>query len=287
MAAGLTPSSGKKQHPGAPIPDTQMISAVEDAILRTAATEIMPRFRHLTSTDVAEKAPGDLVTVADRAAEASLADQLKTILPGSLVVGEERAAVDPSVLSYLAGPEPVWIIDPIDGTRNFVAGNPQFATLVTLAHRGLLLASWTHSPALGITATALHGGGARLNGVPMGHASSYAVPPRLRVVTSNKRWWPKNIGYMHNRLREHGAALSPLGSCGLDYVSLAAGHCDAMVLTWDYPWDHAAGILLLTEANGVAVGLSGEPYQLVGENELPLVAARTSPIASSLLDAMR
>lgn len=117
------------------------ISEVEAIIREVARTEILPRFGRLTAADISEKNPGDLVTVADRAAEEALTRRLTGLLPGSLVVGEEAVAGDPGVLARLAGPEPVWIIDPIDGTHNYATDNPRFTTLVALAQGGRLLAS--------------------------------------------------------------------------------------------------------------------------------------------------
>src|SRR5262245_10187330 len=103
----------------------------------------MPRFRRLSAADVVEKAPGDLVTVADRAAEDALSSALVAMLPGSVVVGEEGVGVDRAALDALDGGAPVWVIDPIDGTHNFAADNPRFAMLIALCDRGELLASWT------------------------------------------------------------------------------------------------------------------------------------------------
>src|SRR5262249_47738188 len=129
-----------------PVLDTHTMAEVERIIRDVAARDIMPRFGQLRPGDIAEKAPGDLVTVADRAAEESLIAALTAILPGSLVAGEEGIAADPNVAAALRGDRPVWVVDPIDGTHNFVADNVRFTVLVALAHRGELLASWTYAP---------------------------------------------------------------------------------------------------------------------------------------------
>src|SRR6185437_792815 len=98
--------------------------------------EVMPRFEKLESGDISEKGPGDLVTVADIAAEHRLTPALRGLLPGSLVVGEEAVAADPAVLALLDGDDYVWVVDPIDGTANFAAGIPLFAVMVALIRRG-------------------------------------------------------------------------------------------------------------------------------------------------------
>src|SRR5689334_16997274 len=142
-------------------------SAVQRLIEQVAATEVLPRFGRLSGGDVREKSPGEIVTVADRAAEAALAEGLTRIVPGSVVVGEESVGADPARLDALAGAAPVWVVDPIDGTEAYAAGNPRFTTLVALAHHGRLLASWTYLPVFGRTATAVAGGGALVDGRPL------------------------------------------------------------------------------------------------------------------------
>ena len=98
------------------------------------------------------------------AAEEALVEGLRALLPGSVAVGEEAVAGDPALLATLDGDAPVWIIDPIDGTHNFAVDNPRFTTLVALAHRGELLASWTYAPVLDVMATARAGAGAHVDG---------------------------------------------------------------------------------------------------------------------------
>src|SRR5258708_38064257 len=84
-----------------------------------AEAEILPRFRRLEKHEIHEKSPGSLVTIADTEAERVLQAALTTLLPSSLVLGEEGAAADPTVFDHLAGDQPVRIIDPVDRTINF------------------------------------------------------------------------------------------------------------------------------------------------------------------------
>ncbi|MEU0222679.1 inositol monophosphatase family protein, partial [Streptomyces sp. NPDC006265] len=123
-------------------------SDVEEAIRKAAATEIMPRWRRLAAHEVDQKSgPHDLVTDADRKAELYLTEALAALLPGSVVVGEEAVHANPASYGAIRGDAPVWIVDPVDGTRQFVRGEAGFCTLVALAHRGTPLASWTYAPA--------------------------------------------------------------------------------------------------------------------------------------------
>ena len=99
-----------------------MLDQVAELIREVAATVVLPRFRHLATDEVHQKAPGDLVTIADQESERELTRGLTALLPGSTVVGEEAAAADPGVLDRLDGRGPIWIVDPVDGTNNFAAG---------------------------------------------------------------------------------------------------------------------------------------------------------------------
>ncbi|MBM3573671.1 MAG: inositol monophosphatase, partial [Alphaproteobacteria bacterium] len=86
--------------------------------------------------DIKEKTgPKDLVTIADVEAERRLGPVLTDLLPGSVVIGEEAASADPTVLNRLAGEAPVWLIDSVDGTLNFSEGDPRFCVMVPLARR--------------------------------------------------------------------------------------------------------------------------------------------------------
>ncbi|NKB46009.1 MAG: hypothetical protein GKS03_17240 [Alphaproteobacteria bacterium] len=97
---------------------------VEQLILSVSVSTILPRYQSLTKEEIRTKTgPGDLVTIADEEAEQKLAEGLVALLPGSTVIGEEAVAADPAVLDHLSRPGAVWIIDPIDGTANFVAQN--------------------------------------------------------------------------------------------------------------------------------------------------------------------
>ncbi|MFD0631792.1 inositol monophosphatase family protein [Catenulispora yoronensis] len=135
------------------------LAEVEDIIRSVNEAVVLPRFRSLRDSDIAMKGPMDPVTVADREAEELLRDRLTAFLPGSVVVGEEAVSDDPLALRALTGPAPVWIVDPIDGTRNFVAGSSRFSTLVALSVEGVLQASWSYAPVLGRVGTALAGQG--------------------------------------------------------------------------------------------------------------------------------
>ncbi|GAA3224046.1 inositol monophosphatase family protein [Actinocorallia longicatena] len=258
---------------------------ISEIIRSVAATEVIPRFGALVEGDIVEKAPGDLVTVADRAAETALTGRLTALLPGSVVVGEEAVAADPAILGLIDGDAPVWIIDPIDGTHNFVSGSPRFATLVALAHHGELLASWTYAPVYDLLATATKGGGAFVDGerVTTGPGGGLRF---LDVAISPPRWLTDAQRATYNALAAHGVSLSFFDTSGLQYIELAAGRRTAMVCGWEYPWDHAAGLLLHAEAGGVTLTADGSPFRLSGGNTLPFVCAPDAATALAVHTAM-
>ncbi|MEU2116133.1 inositol monophosphatase family protein [Streptomyces sp. NPDC016459] len=260
---------------------------VEEAVRKAAAVEIMPRFRQLAAHDIVEKnGPHDLVTVADRAAETHLTASLTALLPGSVVVGEEAVHADPTVYEALRGDAPVWIVDPVDGTRQFVHGDPAFCTLVALARHGELLASWTFAPALDELAVAVRGRGATLNGRPL-HSGSPEPGAVLRVAASHPDYTTPEQKHALLGLDTEGVAPRPCGSAGLEYLAVARGTLEATAFSWEYAWDHAAGLLLVTEAGGTHTTVAGEPFHITGGNALPFTAARDTATADRVRALLR
>ncbi|MCT4353091.1 fructose-bisphosphatase class II [Streptomyces sp. Je 1-79] len=260
---------------------------VEEAVRKAAAAEITPRFRQLAAHEIVEKnGPHDLVTVADRAAEEHLTASLTALLPGSVVVGEESVHADPAVYEALQGDAPVWIVDPVDGTRQFVRGEPGFCSLVALALRGEILASWTYAPVLDEMATAVRGRGATLNGRPI-RSGSPAPGAVLAVATSHPDYTTEDQKRALLGLDVEGVAPRPCGSAGLEYLAVARGDLDATAFSWEYAWDHAAGLLLVTEAGGAHTTLAGEPFRVTGGNALPFTAARDRATADRIRTLLR
>ncbi|WP_030694472.1 inositol monophosphatase family protein [Streptomyces globisporus] len=255
---------------------------VEEAVRKAAAAEIMPRFRQLAADDIVEKnGPHDLVTVADRAAEAHLTASLTALLPGSVVVGEEAVHADPTVYEALRGDAPVWIVDPVDGTRQFVQGDPAFCTLVALARHGEVLASWTFAPALEEFAVAVRGRGATLNGREI-RSGSPAPGEVLEVATSHPDYTTPDQKRALLGLAVEGVRPRPCGSAGLEYLAVARGELAGTAFSWEYAWDHAAGLLLVAEAGGASTTIAGEPFRIAGGNALPFTTARDAATAERI-----
>jgi fructose-1,6-bisphosphatase/inositol monophosphatase family enzyme len=142
----------------------QHVAHIADILARAAATEVMPRFKALADGDIRHKSSVfDPVTEADEAAERAISAELRASFPGALIVGEEATAADPSLLDHLADAPLAFTVDPIDGTRNFVAGLPLFGVMAAAIVHGQIVAGAIHDPVCQDTAYALKGQGAWLS----------------------------------------------------------------------------------------------------------------------------
>ncbi|MGB8943392.1 MAG: inositol monophosphatase family protein [Streptomyces sp.] len=257
---------------------------VEEALRKAAAAEVMPRFRQLAEGDVVQKSgPHDLVTVADRLAEEQLTKALTTLLPGSVVVGEEAVHADPSIYEAIRTDAPVWIVDPVDGTRQFVHGDPGFCMLIALAWRGEVIASWTYAPALDEMAVALRGKGAWLDGERLVAGSPQEA---IEVATSHPDFTTPAQKQALLGLRTEGVVPRPCGSAGLEYLAIAKGELDAVAFSWELAWDHAAGLLLVAEAGGSNLTIAGEPFRIEGGNALPFTAGRDAATVDRVVELL-
>jgi fructose-1,6-bisphosphatase/inositol monophosphatase family enzyme len=257
------------------------LAAVENIIVDVASTEIMPRFRNLLEHEVEVKADRTSVTVADTAAERALIARLRDYLPGCVVVGEEGFALDPSILSRFHGDEDVWVIDPIDGTRNFIEGKPEFAVMIALVRRMQTVAAWIHDPNTGHTLMAEHGGGVRLRGNKMLLAGQDSSIPTTGVIGARLR--RKLAKPEFHSVMQDFPPIEVGSAAAFDYGRLFTGdvlfgnsvakRASFLMYRHSKPWDHVPGLLLLSEAHGYAADLRGEPYNMAASKNGMLLAA--------------
>ena len=234
-------------------------------LLRAAArVEIMPRFRKLAPGMVrAKTGPMDLVTEADEAAEAMIATGLQRLFPGCVVVGEEAAAADPALLGRIAGAQLAFVVDPIDGTSNYVAGLPLFGVMAAAVSDGEVVAAAIHDPVGDDTAVALRGQGAWTwspDGTSTAMRVAAAQPPERMMGAVSWRYMPKALQGVVLRNMPLLGGVSDHRCAAHQYRMLAAGHCDFTVFNRLMPWDHLAGALLHQEAGGFAAHFDGGPY---------------------------
>lgn len=247
------------------------------ALITQVAREIMlPKFRALESSDIQSKATAgyaeDVVTVVDKAAERALTEGLRDIFPDARVLGEESAHDDPSMLTWTLADEPLWIVDPLDGTINFANGDDGFGIMVSYAYRGDAVLGWVHLAARDELYVAEAGNGAYRNGGRLtaptrapndalsGTFSSRFMPPALRTHITERtdgRFTPARLS----------------GAAAIEYTDIALGRKDFATYYRLLPWDHAAPALILTEAGGRVEHLDGSPYSLRSVNQLTIVAS--------------
>jgi fructose-1,6-bisphosphatase/inositol monophosphatase family enzyme len=264
---------------------SSVLDRVEEIVREVAAGIVLPKFRALTSGDIEEKAPGEIVTVADRVSELALAERLTALLPGARVVGEEAAAGDPTVLSRLAGDDPVWVIDPIDGTGNFAAGREPFGIMVALVRVGRPVLGVIFEPVSGRIAVAEAGSGTYVDGVRTVMDSEPVDVSQLRGSVLI-RFMPHELRARFARgLPRIGSALPGHHCAAREYPDVVRG-VQHFTLFWrSHPWDHAAGSLIVTEAGGVVRRFDGTDY-IVGDGRLGLVAARDEKVFHQIGEAL-
>ncbi|WP_437337500.1 inositol monophosphatase family protein [Sorangium sp. So ce394] len=255
-----------------PIPDLARVGAFLEEV---ASEHMLPFWRRLAPGDVTSKAtvadPGDLVTTVDLAVERRLTEGLRALLPGSAVVGEEAAHADPRLLDALGGDGWIWLVDPLDGTRNFVEGNDRFGIMAALVRASEPRAAWIHLPARRQTFCAEEGAGAFLNGARL--SAEPAAAAEVPAGTIYARYMPSELrATVEVRARGRLKEASDAGSSCIEYTSVARGDKDFCVYYRLLPWDHAPGALILREANGVAEHLDGTRYAPTDKDQVTVIA---------------
>ncbi|MFJ1751533.1 inositol monophosphatase family protein [Kitasatospora sp. NPDC088134] len=233
---------------------------VTEILVEASAEVVEPRFRALAEGEVMEKAPGEVVTVADREAERIITRRLRELLPVP-VVGEEAVAADPALALALRDEPAAWLVDPVDGTKNFVAGHPAYAVMASLVRHGETVASWIWQPVTRIAYTAERGAGAWRDGERLTLARAADRPEQWTGILKT-RYLPRPQA---DRLLANAAALGPVepgrGAAGIEYPLVAGGSHDFLLYWRTLPWDHAPGSLLVTEAGGRSARFDGAPYR--------------------------
>lgn len=244
------------------------------ALIRTVSAEIiLPRFRTLAAHEIIEKAPGDLVTIADRESEVSLARGLAQLDPGARIVGEEASAEDPALLDRL-GHGRAWLIDPIDGTANFAEGITPFGVMIGLIEDGEPIAGWIYDPVADRMCHGSHGSGAFIDGARVSAAGSGAPLP---IVTLPTHFIPADQAAGLAARADGRLTLARSPRCAAEqYARLVLGQDDVAVYERSHPWDHAAGTVFLREAGGLVSRRDGARY-VIGEGQGGLIAAVSQP----------
>jgi myo-inositol-1(or 4)-monophosphatase len=220
---------------------------------RRAGRSLKRDLGEIENLQVSLKGPANFVTAADRRAEEMLYDDLTKARPGYGFVGEEGGTREGSDKSN------TWIVDPLDGTTNFLHGIPQFAISIGLQREGLIIAGVIYNPANDELYIAERGKGAFLNDTRLRVAGRKQLNDCViacglpHIGRGDHELARREMAELQNRV----AGLRRFGAASLDMAFVAAGRLDGY---WERnlrPWDVAAGIILIREAGGTVTGIEG------------------------------
>jgi fructose-1,6-bisphosphatase/inositol monophosphatase family enzyme len=255
------------------------IQAIGKIIEELAAEIILPRFRRLEADDISEKGIRDVVTVVDEMMESSLADRLRSYLPGSNVLGEEDVYRNPDKMSLLRCRDPIWIIDPLDGTKNFVEGKHEFAVMVSLLRGSRPVAAWIHDPVGSTTAVAEAGAGARIceQRIQIGD-----LTPEGGVLRGSLQSGWNNLRTLRFPVSPQIEIEPSLHCAAHEYLRLLTKKRHFALFISLMPWDHVAGTFIYTQAGGVARSLDGPAYKPQDYSKAGIILAPNDEIWESL-----
>ena len=234
----------------------QLDTAIE--IAREAGGLLLEHFRQ--PLEITYKRRSDLVTEADRKSEAFIVERLRSQFPDHAIVAEEGSG-------QKTGSDYCWYVDPLDGTTNFAHGFPVFSVTLGLAYRGEVVVGVVYDPTRDELFTTERGAGAFLNShrLRVSHTGDLAECLLATGFPSFATNHDLNIEF-YFRFTELTHGIRRAGSAALDLCSVAAGRFDGF---WELklnPWDKAAGTLLVTEAGGLVTGITGKPFNLLGDD---------------------
>lgn len=252
-----------------------LLAAGKDAAKAGAAELLAWRDRFAAR----EKGPADLVTDADLASEKAVSAVLRQRFPDHAILGEEGSSGPEQIRSMLAE-EYCWVVDPLDGTTNYVHQFPCYAVSIGLTHRGELVAGVVYDPLANEMFAATRGGGATLNEQTISVSDVSQLGQALVAVSFPPAVTPESPD-MQAFLRTAPVcqAVRRTGSAALNLAYVACGRLEAH---WAYrirPWDAAAGVLLVEEAGGVATASDGSPFRLA---EADYFVANSRPLHGEL-----
>ncbi|HTG64614.1 MAG TPA: inositol monophosphatase family protein [Sphingomicrobium sp.] len=220
----------------------------------------------------------DKFSEADLRAEQTVREMLSAYRPDYGFLGEEGGLVEG------ADPDNVWIVDPLDGTTNFLIGLPLFAVNIALAHQGIVVAGVTHIPLLAETFWAERGQGAFLNGSPIRISDRREMIDAVFGVGIPFASKPRHEQFAAEMLRltPQVSGIRRLGAAAVDMAYVACGRFDAYWEQSVCAWDIAAGVVIVEEAGGVATDTLGRPLDLNGGT----ILASSPHVHSALVDAI-
>jgi fructose-1,6-bisphosphatase/inositol monophosphatase family enzyme len=240
------------------------ITRLADILRDASRAETLPRFRRLDASQVHQKSSAiDLVTEADEQAERVIHKAVAAAWPDALFVGEESVAADASLLDKLDSADFAIVVDPVDGTANFAAGLPLYATMASVVVKGETVAGIIYDPMGDDWVLAERGAGAFMR-FPDGQSRrlNVATAPGLEDMVGHVSitFLPAEAKprVLANLAKVRVAANYRVA--GHDYRTFASGHCHFVAFNKLMPWDHLGGCLISQEAGGYVARFDGSPY---------------------------
>jgi myo-inositol-1(or 4)-monophosphatase len=245
---------------------------------RRAGSVINRASLDLGQLTISVKQQNDFVTEVDKVAETTIIDTLREVYPSHAILAEESGLSEQTS-------EFQWIIDPLDGTTNFIHGFPQYAISIALTHKGILTHAVVFDPNRNELFTASKGGGAFLNDKRIRVSKCTKLDEALLSTGFPYRVFDHVDAYLaiFKEMSRRCVGIRRPGAASLDLAWLAAGRIDGF---WEFglsPWDMAAGVLLIQEAGGLVSDLSGESNYLNTGN----IVGGTPKVFSQLLQGIQ
>lgn len=236
-------------------------------------------FGEVQNLQVSVKGPGDFVSQADRKAEKIIRSDLMHARPGYSFLGEESGLIEGE------DPQHRWLVDPLDGTTNFLHGIPYFSVSIALERQGQLVAGVIFNPATDELFTAERGGGAFVNDRRMRVAARRALTDCVICTGVPHLGRPDHGNYLIELRNVMGevAGIRRIGSAALELAWIAAGRLDGFWEHGLHAWDVAAGALMVREAGGFVTGLSGD-HDIVNAKS---IIAGNEHIHAALIETIR
>lgn len=249
------------------------------AAVRKSSRGLARDFGEVQALQVAKKGPADFVTAADLKVEQTLFEELAKARPGYGFLGEERGMVEGTDKTH------TWIADPIDGTTNFIHGMPHFAISLALQREGQIVAGVTFNPILNELFWAEKGRGAFLNDKRIRCAQRKDMADSLIATGIPWAGRPGHAQFLKelHQVGQRVAGIRRLGAATLDLAWTAAGRFDAF---WErnlQPWDVAAGLILMSEAGGMATAIDEGDAPLSGVS----ICAANLDLHPTLIERLR
>ncbi len=229
------------------------IDKIEQIIRQAAKDTILPYYKCLEDCDIDTKQhENDFVTIADKKSEEFISNELKKIYPEAIIIGEESVAQNPQLLEELKDGRLSFIIDPVDGTRNFKEGVDDFGVMVGCGYKGETIAGFIYLPMYDKIAICEKGSGVYINGKRQQIIENTDVVPNM----VGKVW-----GKAHG-LEKYIKKASENRCAAVSYIEFVENKlnfiCDMAHVA--YPWDHMSGVLFTEEAGGYAQTVDGKDY---------------------------